>query len=105
MNTLTIEGIKVAPSMEALSVGEGFIVRLDVSWNLDREFRDVVRQAQSEGLIGNRLNSHEVTYDDDLYYYHSCNCIIRSSSLLCIFKRSTESKWRRRVRRSKQQSK
>jgi len=63
---LTIEGIKVAPSMEALSVGEGFIVRLDVSWNLDSEFRDAVRQAQSEGVIGNRLNSHEVTYDDAL---------------------------------------
>jgi len=48
MNTLTIEGIKVSPSIEALGEGGGFIVRLNVSWNLDREFRDAVRQAQSD---------------------------------------------------------
>ena len=64
MDTLTIEGIKVQPSIEALGEGGGFIVRLNVSWNLDREFRDAMRQAQSEGVIGSRLNSHEATYDE-----------------------------------------
>lgn len=61
---LTIEGIRVNTSIEALAQGEGFIVRLNTSWNLPNDMRNVRMQAEEQDIIGQRLNGHEPTYAD-----------------------------------------
>lgn len=58
---ITIEGINITTSIEALSQGEGFIVRLNTNWNTDRETR---RLAEQEGLLGEKLNAHEATFGE-----------------------------------------
>jgi len=67
---ITIEGIKIDSSIEALSHKEGeeqgFLVRVNTSWrvNKDKSNQEAITDANSQGLLGLIHNGHEATYAD-----------------------------------------
>ena len=63
---LTDEGIKVQINFEKLQDGAGWTVQLDIAWNVKPQFRDAMKQAEAEGVIGRRLNDHAVDFPEVL---------------------------------------
>lgn len=62
---ITVEGVRVNTTIEALETGEGFLMRVNADWQFNRndtEKRAAVRYAQQNDILGSRLNGHEDTY-------------------------------------------
>lgn len=61
---ISAEGLRVNVTLEALSTGEGFIVKMNTSMNTgtDAEKRQASRKMQELDILGSRINAHEETF-------------------------------------------